>query len=263
MIASPRREQRSKTPQKLPDVLVAIEQVDADKHVLEGVGRILEIEPETPGPFEHADWRRIATGFESSVDLPWLPTCGRPLTPVACIIECMADIAAPRTTGSASLIRIGGAAGLAGGLAWVVKGVVILAVDEQPPLTFEVAMPLFGFCLLGVAHLTLPTSRRRTVIVALAWLAVVSGLVALMSELIGGSWDPSITVSALALLMGQVCLARITPAPAPLTFWVGVATLPALLVGGMLAEADERLLEIPLVCLGLAWMLVGWMTLRR
>ena len=48
-------------------------------------------------------------------------------------------MAALRTSGSARLIRIGGAAGLAGGLAWVIKGVAILAVDDQPPLAFEVA----------------------------------------------------------------------------------------------------------------------------
>jgi hypothetical protein len=173
----------------------------------------------------------------------------------------MADVA--RTRDSARLVRLGGAAGLAGGLAWVVKGAFILAVDEQPPLTFEVAMPLLGASLLGVAHVTVPTSRRRTVVVALGSLALVSGLVALVSELLGESWDPSIAVSALALLMGQLCLVGVTLAPAPLTFWTGVATLPALMVGGVLAESDERLLEIPLVCLGLAWMLVGWVTLRR
>ena len=41
-------------------------------------------------------------------------------------------------------------------------------------------------------------------------------------------------------------------------FWTGAGTLPALAVGGALAEIDERLLEIPLVCVGLAWMRVGW-----
>ena len=34
--------------------------------------------------------------------------------------------------------------------------------------------------------------------------------------------------------------------------------VPAVLVGGLLAELDERLLEIPLVCLGVAWMAVGF-----
>lgn len=173
----------------------------------------------------------------------------------------MAHIAALWTGGSARLIRIGGAAGLAGGLAWVIKGIAILAADNQPPLAFGVALPLFGLSLLGVAHLTL-RGIRRTVVVGLAWLAVGAGLAALLSDLHDNGWDASIAASSLALLIGQLGLPRNGQAPAPLTFWIGVGTLPALAVGGALAEIDERLLEIPLVCLGLAWMLVGWMTLR-
>lgn len=174
----------------------------------------------------------------------------------------MAHLTAVRTSGSARLIRIGGAAGLAGGLAWVIKGVAILAVDEQPPLALDVALPLFGVSLVGVALLT-SRGIRRTIVACLAWLAVVTGLVAVLSELLGKGWDASIAVSSLALLIGQLTLERSGRAPAPLTFWIGVGTLPALAVGGALAEIDERLLEIPLVCLGLAWMLVGWVTLRN
>jgi hypothetical protein len=174
----------------------------------------------------------------------------------------MAHMTALRTSGSAGLIRIGGAAGLAGGLAWVIKGGAILAADDQPPLAFGIALPLFGLSLLGVAHLTLRGIRRR-VVVTLAWLAVVTGLVALLSELLDKGWDVSIAASSLALLIGQLALARSGRAPAPLAFWIGVGTLPALAVGGALAEIDERLLEIPLVCVGLAWMLVGWVTLRN
>ena len=174
----------------------------------------------------------------------------------------MAHLTAVGTSGSARLIRIGGAAGLAGGLAWVIKGAAILVADDQPPLAFGIAFPLFGLSLLGVAHLTLRGIRRR-VVVTLAWLAVITGLVALLSELLDQGWDVSIAASSLALLLGQLTLARSGRAPAPLTFWIGVGTLPALAVGGALAEIDERLLEIPLVCVGLAWMLVGWVTLRN
>jgi hypothetical protein len=39
--------------------------------------------------------------------------------------------------------------------------------------------------------------------------------------------------------------------------------VPALIVGGMLSEIDERLLEVPLVCLGAGWMSVGWAVLRQ
>ena len=37
-----------------------------------------------------------------------------------------------------------------------------------------------------------------------------------------------------------------------------MSTVPALIVGGALSVIDERLLEIPLTCIGLAWIVVGW-----
>ena len=171
-------------------------------------------------------------------------------------------MAAPRIGRGTRLIPIGGSAAVAGGLAWVVKGVAILAVDDQPPVLSELALPLLGLGLVGVAVLT-ARGIRRTIVVGLAWLAVVAGVVALVSEVLDFAWDVSIAVSSVALLAGLLTLPRRGPPPAALSFWIGVGTLPALAVGGVLAEMDERLLEIPLVCVGLAWMLVGWLTLRN
>jgi len=119
----------------------------------------------------------------------------------------MAHGAAPRTNGTARLVGIGGAAALAGGLAWVIKGVTILVVGEQPPLAFGLALPLFGLGLLGVAVLT-SRGIRRTIAVGLAWLAVVAGVMALWSELFDSGWDLAIVTSSLALLMGQLTLPR-------------------------------------------------------
>lgn len=169
----------------------------------------------------------------------------------------------PRSPGAATLVRIGGTAGVAGGSCWVVKSGSILATGIQPPLMLELALPLLGACLVGVAHLVLPPSRRRTVVATAAWLAVGTGLVALTAELLGVILDPFIAAWAIALLGGQLCLLNVRPSPAPLTFWTGVGTVPALLVGGVLAEVDERLLEIPLAALGLVWTSVGIVTLRR
>lgn len=167
----------------------------------------------------------------------------------------------------ATLVRIGGAAGVAGGLCWVVKSGSILATGIQPPLMLDLALPLLAASLVGVAYLVLPPSRRRKVVATAAWLAVGTGQVALTGELLGEVLeeilDPFIAAWALALLTGQLCLLSVRPAPAPLTFWTGAATVPALLVGGVLAEVDERLLEVPLLCLGLAWTSIGLMTLRR
>jgi hypothetical protein len=51
---------------------------------------------------------------------------------------------------SSALIRLGGVAALVGGLMRVVKGGSILLTGLQPPLVFEVALPLFGVGLLGL-----------------------------------------------------------------------------------------------------------------
>lgn len=108
-----------------------------------------------------------------------------------------------RRHAGATLVRIGGAAGVAGGLCWVVKSGSILATGVQPALTLELALPLLGASLVGVAGLVLPPGRRRRVVATAAWLAVGSGLIALGSELLGESWDPFIAAWGLALLTGQ------------------------------------------------------------
>ena len=59
----------------------------------------------------------------------------------------------------ATLVRIGGGAGVAGGLCWVVKSGSILATGIQPPLMYELALPLLAAGLVGVAHLVLLTGQ--------------------------------------------------------------------------------------------------------
>lgn len=165
-------------------------------------------------------------------------------------------------SGIARLIRLGGVAAVLGGLAWAVKGAMILVGLDQPPLLFEAAPVLFGIALLGVAYSSRPPSRRRKASLGLAAVSVLAGLAALVSDLVGEVAGVALAVSSLTLLMGLLALPRDGRRPAPLAWWIGVATVPALVVGGILSALDERLLEVPLVCLGLAWMVVGWTALR-
>jgi len=60
------------------------------------------------------------------------------------------------------MVRLGGVAALLSGVAWTVKGGVILAGGDQPPLLFEAAPGLFGLGLWSVAHATMLPSHRRT-----------------------------------------------------------------------------------------------------
>ena len=84
-----------------------------------------------------------------------------------------------------------------------------------------------------------------------------------MSDLVGEVAGGALALSSVALLIGLLTLARNGRWPAPLAWWIGVALVPAFLVGGVLSEIAERLLEIPLVCVGIAWMTVGWAGLRQ
>ena len=163
----------------------------------------------------------------------------------------------------AQLVRLGGVAAFVGGLAWIAKGAVILAGGEQPPVLFEAATPLFGIALLGVALATMPPSRRRTAVLGFSMVSMIAGFLALVSELVDEVWGVALAVSSVALLLGLLTLRRNGPLPAPLAWWIGVAMVPAVVVGGVLAEIDERLLEIPLVCLGIAWMVIGRGVLRQ
>lgn len=167
--------------------------------------------------------------------------------------------AGPSVAGeTARLARLGGVAAFLGGLAWTLKGAAILVGGAQPPLLFELAPVLFGSGLLSVAYSTMPSGRRRSTALGLASVTIVAGLAALASDLAGKVAGAALAISSVGLLLGLLTLERSRRWPAPLAWWIGVAMVPAVLVGGLLAELDERLLEIPLVCLGVAWMAVGF-----
>ena len=174
----------------------------------------------------------------------------------------MLNAAASEKGGDSALVRLGGLAALLGGLAWTLKGLVILAGGDQPPLLFEVAPALFGIGLLSVASSTMAPSRRRAAVLGFSAVAVIAGLAALVSDLIGEVAGAALAASSVALLIGLLTLGRNNRSPSPLAWWIGLATLPALAIGGVLSEIDERLLEIPLVCLGVAWMALGCAQLR-
>ena len=171
-------------------------------------------------------------------------------------------LAAARAGRAARVALIGGVAAILGGLAWTLKGLAILTGGDQPPLLFEAAPALFGVGLVGVAHSTMTPGRRRTAALGLGAGAAVAGFVALMSDVVGEIAGGALAISSVLLLFGLLMLERNRRRPASMAWWIGVAMLPSLAVGGLLSEIDERLLEIPIVCLGIAWMAVGWAMLR-
>jgi hypothetical protein len=177
------------------------------------------------------------------------------------------------TVRSRTLIRSAGfAAGLGGGL-WAVKGTAILLTGEQPDYIFEAAPLFFAFGLVGL-HAGLQERGGRPGLVggALAWAGV--GLALLSAAFYAATTDDeafplsaTIPLTALSILASLVLLGiavrRAHALPGrwrSLPLAIGTGVLPLLLAGGILETLDERLLEIPIVILGLAWIALGYAT---
>lgn len=167
-------------------------------------------------------------------------------------------------------IRFGGLAASAGGAFWTAKALAILVTGVQPPLLFEIAPVLFAGGLIAL-YARLKAARRKLATVG-GVLAVASGVLALLAlifaptDLSEESFSPWISSSFLTNLAALVVLgvvarkSRALPATLRwLPLALGVSTIPLLAVGGALETIHERLLEIPLVLLGLGWIWLGYL----
>ena len=165
---------------------------------------------------------------------------------------------------SSALVRLGGLAAMVGGSMWVVKGGAILLTGKQPPVVFEAALPLFALGLLGLhARLDGRGGPLGKAGVLIAYAALASAAIVLMTPL-----APFYAVAGFGPFLGLVLLgsatlqARIFPSPwsaLPLAMGLGGPLL--ILAGGGLALISERLLEIPIVLVGFAWVLLGYSVL--
>jgi hypothetical protein len=165
---------------------------------------------------------------------------------------------------SSALIRLGGLAAMVGGLMWVVKGGAILLTGQQPPVVFEAAMPLFAVGLVGL-HARLggrggPLGKAGVLV---AYAALASAAIVLIAPL-----APFYAVAGFGPFLGLVLVgsatlqARVFPSPwsaLPLAMGLGGPLL--ILAGGGLTLISERLLEIPIMLVGFAWMLLGYSVL--
>jgi hypothetical protein len=178
---------------------------------------------------------------------------------------------------ASGLARWGGLAAMLGGVMWVVKGGAIMLTGEQPPMVFEAALPLFAVGLVGLhARLGGRGGRLGRTGLLLAYVALASALVALVGwTLAPAGWVPDedsltpltpfIVLAGLGPFVGLVLLGiatlRVKAMPAPwsaLPLLMGTGAVPLMLVGGVLELVSERLVELPIVLLGLAWVLLGY-----
>ena len=166
--------------------------------------------------------------------------------------------------GSLNLIRWAGLAAMVGGLLWVVKGGSILLTGQQPPVVFEAALPLFGVGLLGLhARLDGRGGALGKAGVLVAYAALASAAIVLMTPL-----APFLAVAGFGPFLGLVLLGSATlqarvflPPWSALPLAMGLVGPLMILAGGGLAVISERLLEIPIMLVGLSWMLLGYSVL--
>ena len=165
---------------------------------------------------------------------------------------------------SSALIRIGGLAAMVGGLLWVVKGGSILLTGQQPPVIFEAALPLFALGLMGLhARLEGRGGPMGKAGILVAYAALAAAVLLLVAPL-----PPLYAIAGFGSFLGLVLVgsatlqARILPPPwSALPLALGLGGPLSILAGGGLALMGERLLEIPIVLVGLAWMLLGYSVL--
>jgi hypothetical protein len=178
---------------------------------------------------------------------------------------------------ASGLARWGGLAAMLGGVMWVVKGGAIMLTGEQPPILFEAALPLFAVGLVGLhARLGGRGGRLGKTGLLLAYAALASALVTLVGwTLAPAGWVPDedsatpltpfIVLAGLGPFVGLVLLgiatlrAKVMPAPwSVLPLVMGAGAVPLMVVGGILELVNERLVEVPIVLLGFAWVLLGY-----
>jgi hypothetical protein len=172
-------------------------------------------------------------------------------------------------------------AAVVAGACWVVKAAGILLTGEQPPILFEAGYVLFPVALVGL-YATMGRRGGRLALcgLVLAVTTEVSAVVVGFGVLFGpDDWMPSEdTVTVLtpffvlagvgtfaALLLLGLAVRR-TRALAGrwqiLPLALAVSAVPLMVIGGALEVVNERLLEVPILLLGVAWIGLGVVVAR-
>jgi hypothetical protein len=168
-----------------------------------------------------------------------------------------------------------GWAAIVGGVCWVIKGGMILITGDQPPVLFEVAPVLFLIGLLGLNKLLAGyTGLAKTIGILWIYIGLLSMLILGFYAVFSPDSFPDgeefvFPTSALMMtaglgsflgLLGLGWAARqiLTPPLKNLPLALGLFIPFSLIIGGILEEMNERLLEVPLLLLALGWIALGY-----
>jgi len=175
-----------------------------------------------------------------------------------------------------TVIRWGAVAAVVAGVCWVIKAAGIFLSGAQPPILFEAAFVLFPVALVGLYAALGPRGGRSAMCgLVLAVAAEVSAVVVGLGVLFGPAdlmpredsvtvLTPFIVLAGLGAFAGLLLLGlavrRTRALPGPwrtLPLALAVSAVPLLMLGGALEVVSERLLEVPIVLLGVGWVALG------
>ena len=174
------------------------------------------------------------------------------------------------------MIRWGAGAAVVAGACWVVKAGGILLTGDQLPGAFESAFILFPVALVGL-YAAMEQNGGRLAICGLVVTvtAELSAVVVGVGMLLGPeNWvarEDTVTVltpfivlagfgTFVALLLLGLAVRRTRALPErwrTLPLVLAVSAVPLMLIGGALEGVSERLLEVPILLLGVAWITLG------
>ncbi len=150
---------------------------------------------------------------------------------------------------------LSGSALLIGAALIAVKCVTILITGDQPPLLFEISPMFLGLGVLLLAPALDLEGSKRWIVSALGLTSLIVGVVAAVTEFAGEVFGPAIATATLAAIGGAVVSGwhpRGDSRKRALLL-VGLAAVPAMVLGGLLSEINERLLEIGLLGYAAVW----------
>ena len=180
-----------------------------------------------------------------------------------------------RSDRSAQLRRVAAAAAVIGGAAWTFKAGVTLATGDEPAVAYVFGAALLPFALLGLWSLVRGDGRAARIGGVLATAAAVAVVLAGLVRAIGGSGveggedevtvlTPFVAIAGFGTFAALIALglavrraSALAGGLASLPLAIGLAAIPLLIVGGALETISARLLEVPIVLLGLAWIVLG------
>ncbi|EWT01390.1 hypothetical protein N865_08570 [Intrasporangium oryzae NRRL B-24470] len=184
--------------------------------------------------------------------------------------------------GSTRLAFAGGLAAMVGGLFWALKAACLMIARFQPPVVYEVAPVFFPIAVIGL-YGSLDGNRSRLARSGLtsAGIAELCALVSVLGLFLGpAEWTPTgdtvtvltpfITLSALGSILGLLLVGIVVRRTASLPGgWknfpmsVAISIIPLIASSALMKDINERLFELPTLIIGLEWMVLGAVMVRR